>query len=225
MTSLPAVGLPSSRTTRGILVPLTHAVILPKLSQNAYCMLLDVIAKWAWSFDNGVSDAMLIGHVRASKAGGSQLLDLQRDALIDADVKKGHIYEACASGHWHHRPGLDVCLMAPQAGKTFIIWKLDRMGRDLNHLVATVERLHARDVGLRVLTSAGAEMDTAAANGRFVFGSMFTLLAEFEGELIAERTPAGLAAGCSRDHLGAKSCALGSQQRAACRLPNAGPSG
>ena len=132
---------------------------------------------------------MLIGYARVSKADGSQLLDLQRDALLDAGVDEERLYEDRASGRLDHRPGLDACLKALQPGNTFVVWKLDRLGRDLKHLVNTVDELRDRGVGLRVLAGAGAEIDTSTANGRLVFG-IFAALAEFERELIVERTRA-----------------------------------
>jgi len=151
----------------------------------------------------GDEDPMLIGYMRVSKADGSQLLDLQRDALIEAGVEEERIYEDCASGRHDHRPGLEACLKALQPGNTFVIWKLDRLGRDLKHLVNTVDQLQAREVGLRVLAGAGAEIDTTTAGGRLVFG-IFASLAEFERELIAERTRAGLAAARARGRPGGR---------------------
>ena len=146
---------------------------------------------------------MLIGYARVSKADGSQLLDLQRDALIEASVDAERIYEDKASGRKDHRPGLDACMKALQPGNSLVIWKLDRLGRDLRHLVATVDALRERGVGLRVLSGAGAEIDTATVNGRLVFG-IFASLAEFERELIAERTRAGLAAARARGRKGGR---------------------
>ena len=94
-----------------------------------------------------------------------------------------------------------------QPGNIFVVWKLDRLGRDLKHLVTTVDELRARGVGLRVLAGAGAEVDTSTANGRLVFG-IFASLAEFERELIAERTRertrASLAAARGRGGLGGR---------------------
>lgn len=144
---------------------------------------------------------MLIGYARVSKADDSQLLDLQRDALLGAGVAEERIYEDRASGRRDHRPGLEACLKALQPGNTFVVWKLDRLGRDLKNLVTTVDELRARGVGLRVLT--GAEIDTTTANGRLVFG-IFAALAEFERELIAERTRTGLAAARARGRLGGR---------------------
>ena len=144
---------------------------------------------------------MLIGYARVSKADGSQVLDAQRDALTAAGVAPDRVYEDLASGRRDDRPGLEVCLKALQPGNTLVVWKLDRLGRDLKHLVAVVDELRARDVGFRVL--AGAEIDTTTANGRLVFG-IFASLAEFERELIAERTRAGLAAARARGRAGGR---------------------
>ncbi|MDE0207967.1 MAG: recombinase family protein [Candidatus Tectomicrobia bacterium] len=146
---------------------------------------------------------MLIGYARVSKADGTQLLDLQVDALVAAGVEEERIYEDRASGRHDYRPGLEACLKALQPGNTFVIWKLDRLGRNLKHLVTTVDKLHDRGVGLRVLAGTGAEIDTTTANGRLVFG-IFASLAEFERELIAERTRAGLAAARARGRMGGR---------------------
>ena len=146
---------------------------------------------------------MLIGYARVSKADGSQLLDLQRDALLEAGVAEGRIYEDRASGRKDHRPGLDACLKALQPANTLVVWKLDRLGRDLKHLVTMVDDLRARKAGLRVLAGAGAEIVTTSANGRFVFG-IFAALAEFERDLITERTRAGLAAARARGRQGGR---------------------
>lgn len=146
---------------------------------------------------------MLIGYSRVSKSDGSQVLDLQRDALIAAGVSVHHIYEDFASGRKDDRPGLTVCLKALQPGNTLVVWKLDRLGRDLKHLVSLVELLNQRQVGLKVLAGSGAQIDTTTANGRLVFG-IFAALAEFEAELILERTQAGLAAARARGRVGGR---------------------
>src|SRR5215213_4180187 len=113
---------------------------------------------------------VLLGYARISKADGSQALDLQRDALIEAAVKPDHIYEDQASGKHDDRPGLTACLKALREGDVLVVWKLDRLGRDLRHLVNTVQDLLDRGVGLRVLTGQGAQLDTTTASGRLVFG-------------------------------------------------------
>ena len=84
---------------------------------------------------------MLVGYVRVSKADGSQVMDLQRDALLNAEVDAQHIYEDAASGKRDDRPGLAACLKALRQGDTLVVWKLDRLGRDLRHLVNTVHDL------------------------------------------------------------------------------------
>ena len=146
---------------------------------------------------------MLIGYARVSKADGSQLLDLQLDALIGAGIAADRIYEDRVSSRKDHRPGLEACLKALQRGNNLTIWKLDRLGLDLRHLVAMVDGLRSRGVGLKVLAGASAEIDTTTPNGRLVFG-IFAALAEFERELIAERTRAGLAAARARGRMGGR---------------------
>jgi DNA invertase Pin-like site-specific DNA recombinase len=146
---------------------------------------------------------MLIGYIRVSKSDGSQVLHLQRDALLEAGVEPVRIYEDLGSGRKDDRPGLAACLKALQPGNTLVVWKLDRLGRDLKHLVNTVDALSQCNIGLKVLTGAGAQIDTTTANGRLVFG-IFAALAEFEAELIRERTNAGLAAARARGRLGGR---------------------
>lgn len=146
---------------------------------------------------------MRIGYMRVSKSDGSQILDLQRDALLGAGIPPDRIYEDLASGRKDARPGLAACLKALQPGNTLVVWKLDRLGRSLKHLVNLVEELNQRTVGLKVLAGAGAQIDTTTANGRLVFG-IFAALAEFEDELIRERTQAGLAAARARGRLGGR---------------------
>jgi DNA invertase Pin-like site-specific DNA recombinase len=146
---------------------------------------------------------MLIGYMRVSKSDGTQALDLQRDALLAAGVDPERIYEDLASGRKDERPGLQACLKALQPGNTLVVWKLDRLGRDLKHLVSLMDDLRQRQVGFKVLTGSGAQIDTTTANGRLVFG-IFATLAEFESELIRERTQAGLASARARGRLGGR---------------------
>jgi DNA invertase Pin-like site-specific DNA recombinase len=145
----------------------------------------------------------LVGYMRVSKADGSQVLDLQKDALTAAGVPERNIYSDTASGKKDDRPGLDACLKAVRTGDTLVIWKLDRLGRNLRHLVNVVHDLNARGIGLRVLTGQGAAIDTTTAAGKLVFG-IFAALAEFERELIRERTIAGLAAARARGRNGGR---------------------
>lgn len=146
---------------------------------------------------------MLIGYARVSKADGSQTTDLQRDALLAAGIDPEQIYEDQASGKQDDRPQLAVCLKALRSGDTLIVWKLDRLGRDLRHLVNVVHDLTDRGVGLKVLTGQGAAIDTTTASGKLVFG-IFAALAEFERELISERTKAGLASARARGRKGGR---------------------
>ena len=146
---------------------------------------------------------MLIGYMRVST--GEQNLDLQRDALVGAGVDPGHLYEDKASGKKDDRPGLTACLKALRRGDTLVVWKLDRLGRSLKHLVTTIEDLTNREIGFKVL--AGAAIDTTTPQGRLVFG-IFASLSEFERELIRERVMAGLAAARARGKNGGRKPAL-----------------
>ena len=144
-----------------------------------------------------------IGYIRVSKSDGSQSLDLQLDALINAGVDSKRIYKDLASGRKDHRPGLENCLKALQPGNNLVIWKLDRLGRDLKHLVNMVDELNNQNIGLKVLAGNGAQLDTSTANGKLIFG-IFAALAEFERSLIIERTKAGLEAARARGKKGGR---------------------
>ena len=146
---------------------------------------------------------MLIGYMRVSKADGSQSTDLQRDALLAAGVDPLKLYEDHASGKKDDRPQLAASLKGMNAGDTLLVWKLDRLGRDLRHLVNTVHNLTERGIGLKVLTGEGAAIDTTTASGKLVFG-IFAALAEFERAVISERTVAGLASARARGRKGGR---------------------
>ena len=139
--------------------------------------------------------------MRVSKSDGSQTTNLQQDALIAASVKEDNIYEDRASGRLDARPGLDAMLKAIREGDTLVIWKLDRLGLNLRHLVNTIYDLTTRGIGLKVLTGHGASIDTTTPAGKLVFG-IFAALAEFERELISERTKVGLASARARGRKG-----------------------
>jgi len=147
--------------------------------------------------------SLLVGYARVSKADGSQTTDLQRDALVAAGVNPERIYEDQATGRRDDRPGLGACLKALQPGNTLVVWKLDRLGRSLKHLVTLVEDLNQRGIGFRVLAGAGAQIDTTTPNGRLIFG-IFAALSEFEAALIRERTKAGLEAARARGRKGGR---------------------
>lgn len=144
----------------------------------------------------------LIGYVRVSKADGTQVVDLQMDAVLAAGVDPKMIYEDHASGKLDDRPGLEACLKALRPGDTLTIWKLDRLGRNLRHLVDTVDDLLTRGVALRVL-SGEMPFDTSTAQGKLLFG-IFASFAEFERELIRERTLAGLRSARARGRVGGR---------------------
>jgi DNA invertase Pin-like site-specific DNA recombinase len=146
---------------------------------------------------------LLIGYMRVSKADGSQVLDLQRDALLATGISEQHLYSDTESGKKDDRPGLAACLQALRKGDTLVVWKLDRLGRSLRHLVNVVHDLTSRGVGLKVLTGQGAAIDTTTPAGKLVFG-IFASLAEFERDLISERTRAGLAAARARGRKGGR---------------------
>lgn len=146
---------------------------------------------------------MLVGYARISKSDGSQVNDLQRDALLAHGVDARHVYEDTASGKRDDGPGLAACLKALRDGDTLVVWKLDRLGRDLRHLVNTVHDLTGRGVGFKVLTGHGASIDTTSPSGKLVFG-IFAALAEFERELTIERTKAGMAAARARGRNGGR---------------------
>ena len=141
--------------------------------------------------------------MRVSKSDGSQNTDLQRDALLKAGVTENQLYEDITSGKREDRPGLMNCLKALRKGDILIVWKLDRLGRDLRHLVNIGHDLITRNIGLRVLTGNGAAIDTTTAAGKLIFG-IFAALAEFEREMIRERTIAGLASARARGRKGGR---------------------
>lgn len=146
---------------------------------------------------------MLIGYARVSKSDGSQNLDLQIDSLVAAGVKKKNIYHDQVSGKKTDRPGLNACLKALREHDLLIVWKLDRLGRDLRHLVNTVQDFSEHNIGFKVLSGQGANLDTTSASGKLVFG-IFAALSEFERELIRERTRAGLDSARARGRKGGR---------------------
>ncbi|MDW9635468.1 recombinase family protein [Sinorhizobium meliloti] len=148
----------------------------------------------------------LVGYARVSKADGSQVLDLQMDALRQSGVTESMIYQDQASGKRDDRPGLEACVKALRSGDTLVVWKLDRLGRDLRHLVNTVDDLSQRGVSFRVL-SGQAPIDTSTAQGRLMFG-IFGSLAEYERGLIRERTIAGLQSARSRGRVGGRKATM-----------------
>ena len=154
---------------------------------------------------------MLVGYMRVSTDSDRQSLDLQRDALRAAGVDERHLFEARASGRADDRPGLARALAFLRPGDCLVVWKLDRLGRSLPHLLATVSGLRERGVAFRSLTE---QMDTTTPQGEFLF-HVFGALAQFERSLIQERVRAGLAAARRRGRRGGRPVAIGAEKLAA----------
>jgi DNA invertase Pin-like site-specific DNA recombinase len=143
---------------------------------------------------------MLVGYARVSTA--DQTLGLQRDALTQAGCER--LFTDTASGSRADRPGLDEALDFLRPGDTLVVWRLDRLGRSLRHLIDTLGGLDQRGIGFRSLQE---QIDTTTSGGKLVF-HVFGALAEFERDLIRERTSAGLAAARARGRRGGRPKAL-----------------
>src|ERR687896_586764 len=148
---------------------------------------------------------MLIGYARVSTH--EQTLNLQRDALEQAGCNK--IFTDTASGAKTERIGLDEALAYVRNGDTLVVWRLDRLGRSLPHLIDTMTNLEERGIGFKSLTE---NIDTSTSGGKLIF-HIFGVLAEFERNLIRERTSAGLAAARARGRIGGRPKALTPEQR------------
>ncbi|HHP5462206.1 TPA: recombinase family protein [Aeromonas veronii] len=139
----------------------------------------------------------LIGYARVSTA--DQSLDMQIDSLKKAGCHQ--VFTDVASAVKSVRPGLEKALAYLREGDTLVVWKIDRLGRSLAHLVQTVDQLRERGVAFRSLTDAG--LDTTTRNGKLLF-NLFATLAEFERDLIRERTKAGLATAAAKGRRGGR---------------------
>jgi DNA invertase Pin-like site-specific DNA recombinase len=139
---------------------------------------------------------MNIGYARIST--GEQTLNLQNDALTNAGCEK--IVTETASGANAERPRLAEAFAYARPGDTLVVWRLDRLGRSLPHLIETVTALRERGIGFRSLTE---QIDTTTPGGKLIF-HVFGALAEFERDLIRERTNAGLAAARARGRTGGR---------------------
>ena len=139
---------------------------------------------------------MLVGYARISTH--EQTLDLQRDALTAAGCD--HIFTDTASGSSTDRPGLGEALSYARSGDTIVVWRLDRLGRSLRHLIDTITALSERGIQFRSLRES---IDTGSSGGKLIF-HVFGALAEFERDLIRERTTAGLDAARARGRLGGR---------------------
>ena len=148
---------------------------------------------------------MKIGYARVSSE--DQNLDLQRDALTKAGCER--IYEEKESGGKADRPEMLRLFEALRKGDTLVVWRLDRLGRSIKHLIETVEKLEAQSVGLQSVTEA---IDTTTSGGKLIF-HIFAALAEFERTLIRERTRAGLTAARARGRQGGRPTVLSAEKR------------
>lgn len=141
----------------------------------------------------------LIGYARVSTT--DQELHLQLDALQKVGCETKLIFTDKISGAKSERPGLSKCLKELKAGDTLVVWRLDRLGRSIHHLIELVEELRERGVSFKSVSD-GA-IDTSSASGELIF-HIFSSLAQFERRLIQERTKAGLAAARARGRLGGR---------------------
>lgn len=139
---------------------------------------------------------MLIGYARVSTQ--DQILNLQLDALNQIGCER--IFTDTISGSLQERKGLAEALSFVRLGDSLVVWRLDRLGRSLKHLIETIGQLHARGIGFKSLTES---IDTTTSSGKLVF-HVFGALAEFERDLIRERTKAGLQAARARGRVGGR---------------------
>ena len=151
---------------------------------------------------------MLVGYMRISTDSDRQVLDLQRDALLAAGVDERHLFEDHASGSRDDRAGLGKALAFIRDGDCLVVWKLDRLGRSLPHLLTTVTDLKERGVAFRSLTE---QIDTTTPQGELLF-HIFGALAQFERALIQERVQAGLAAARRRGRRGGRPVAIDAEK-------------
>ena len=154
---------------------------------------------------------MFVGYMRVSSDSDRQNTDLQRDALLAAGVDARHLFEDHASGTRDDRPGLSKALEFLRPGDVLVVWKLDRLGRSLPHLLSIVTTLKDRQVAFRSLTEG---MDTTTASGELLF-HVFGALAQYERALIHERVIAGLAAAKRRGRVGGRPAAIVGEKREA----------
>ena len=151
---------------------------------------------------------MLIGYMRASTDSDRQVLDLQRDALLSAGVDERHLFEDRVSGSRGDRAGLAKALAFLRPGDCLVVWKLDRLGRSLPHLLTTVTDLKTRGIAFPSLTE---QRDITTPQGEFLF-HVFGALAQFERSLIQERVQAGLAAARRRGRRGGRPVAIDAEK-------------
>ncbi|KPW75716.1 Site-specific recombinase/DNA invertase [Pseudomonas savastanoi pv. nerii] len=146
----------------------------------------------------------MVGYMRVSSDSDRQNTDLQRDALLSAGIDARHLFEDYVSGTKDNRTGLAQALQFVRPGDVLVVWKLDRLGRSLSHLLSIVTSLRDKQVAFRSLTEG---MDTTTASGELLF-HVFGALAQYERALIQERVVAGLAAARRRGRIGGRPQAI-----------------
>ena len=151
---------------------------------------------------------MLVGYMRVSSDNDRQSTDLQRDVLLAAGVDPRQLFEDKASGARDTRPGLQQALDYVRSGDCLVVWKLDRLGRSLSHLLHIIITLQVQGVAFRSLTE---QMDTTTPQGAFLF-SVFGALAQYERALTQERIRAGLEAARRRGRRGGRPKAISPEQ-------------
>jgi DNA invertase Pin-like site-specific DNA recombinase len=151
---------------------------------------------------------MLVGYMRVSSESDRQSTDLQRDALLAAGVDVRHLFEDRASGAKDDRAGLTQALDFVRPGDVLVVWKLDRLGRSLSHLLSIINTLKEKQVAFRSLTEG---MDTTTPSGELLF-HVFGALAQYERALIQERVVAGLEAAKKRGRVGGRPPAIAGEK-------------
>lgn len=151
---------------------------------------------------------MLIGYMRVSTSTDKQNTNLQRDALLAAGVDERQLFSDHASGAKDDRTGLNAALNLLRAGDVLVVWKLDRLGRSLLHLLEIIQTLKTKGVGFRSLTES---FDTTTPAGELLF-SVFGALAQYERSLIQERVKAGLDAAKRRGRRGGRPPAISKEK-------------
>lgn len=154
-------------------------------------------------------ESMLVGYARVSTQ--EQTLDLQKDALEKIGCRK--IFTDVISGAKAERKGLDEALSYVRVGDTLVVWRLDRLGRSLKHLIETITNLNNRQIGFKSIQE---NIDTTTSGGKLIF-HIFGALAEFERDIIRERTNAGLQAARARGRKGGRPKALSENKAAMAR--------
>ena len=147
---------------------------------------------------------MFVGYMRVSSGSDTQSTDLQRDALLAVGIDARHLFEDRASGAKDDPTGLRQALEFVRPGDVLVVWKLDRLGHSLSHLLAIVTMLKDKQVAFRSLTEG---MDTTTASGELLF-HVFGALAQYERALIQERVVAGLASARRRGRIGGRPQAI-----------------